>query len=339
MEMGDEKELVSVIIPTHNRAATIARAIESVLGQRHVALPQLVVVDDASSDNTAAVVANYPEVELIRMAHNVGASEARNVGLQRVTGTLVAFLDSDDAWHPEKLARQIEAMPAAGGLVMCGYRTLFGGYRVRSCIPLMSIDPLDAMLYDRHLGLTTSTFVVSADLFRRGLTFDPSLSALDDLDFAIQAARLSSVSVVPEILVDKYAQDVRFFGSATSADGRRSLIEKYGSELASRPVAKRRQYRRLAAAYLRDGRDIPESDLRACGSRFHPQIWILRGAKGRGAFCRRWVSRLVVGLDHLTVARVASRLSDVITSTNGRLRPPQIVPSDAPGCGPVSEAE
>lgn len=112
-------ELVSVVIPTYDRAASVAGAIDSALGQTHRRL-EVVVVDDGSSDDTADVLArrygSEPRV-VYRRQENRGVAAARNAGLRLTRGSYVALLDSDDEWKPWKLALQLrclERYPEAG---------------------------------------------------------------------------------------------------------------------------------------------------------------------------------------------------------------------------------
>src|SRR5690348_7331204 len=95
---------VSAIVTTYNYARFVPEAIESIL-QQTVRPDEIVVVDDGSSDNTAEVVARYAAagVRYVYQA-NGGAGAARNRGLRETQGELVAFLDGDDRWLPEKLA-------------------------------------------------------------------------------------------------------------------------------------------------------------------------------------------------------------------------------------------
>jgi glycosyltransferase involved in cell wall biosynthesis len=103
---------VSVIIPTYNRGGLLPRAIDSVLRQSAAGLCDIVVVDDGSTDDTAAVVARYgARVQYLRQA-NAGGAAARNTGICASDGEFVAFLDSDDYWLPEKTARQLAAFDA-----------------------------------------------------------------------------------------------------------------------------------------------------------------------------------------------------------------------------------
>ncbi|WP_265110944.1 glycosyltransferase family 2 protein [Halosolutus halophilus] len=99
---------VSVIIPTYNRASTLPRAIDSALEQTIDDL-EVVVVDDGSTDETESVLAAYEDSRVRPVIHatNQGANVARNTGIEHARGEHVAFLDSDDEWHPEKLERQL----------------------------------------------------------------------------------------------------------------------------------------------------------------------------------------------------------------------------------------
>ncbi len=102
------KALVSVIIPTYNRANLVSRAIESALGQTYPH-KQIIVVDDGSSDNTSDVVRHYPDVVYVYRP-NGGQAAARSTGLEKATGVYIASLDSDDIWEPEFLEKCIDAL-------------------------------------------------------------------------------------------------------------------------------------------------------------------------------------------------------------------------------------
>jgi len=104
--------LVSVILPVYNRAASVARAIDSVLAQTHAPL-ELIVVDDGSTDGTRDVLERYGErITLLTQPH-AGAYVARNLALRHARGDLVAFIDSDDVWLPHRLASQVPLMQRA----------------------------------------------------------------------------------------------------------------------------------------------------------------------------------------------------------------------------------
>lgn len=103
---------VSVVIPAYNAEAFLARAIRSVEAQTFRDF-ELVVVDDGSTDGTADIARGFGSVRYVRGAH-LGEAAARNHGLEEATGELVAFVDADDEWLPEKLARQVAFMEELG---------------------------------------------------------------------------------------------------------------------------------------------------------------------------------------------------------------------------------
>lgn len=101
--MQEPKPLVSVIIPTYNRANIVTDAIESVLNQTYKNI-EIIVVDDGSIDNTKEILRHYENRIKYIYKLNAGASSARNAGVREAKGEYIAFLDSDDLWHPERLA-------------------------------------------------------------------------------------------------------------------------------------------------------------------------------------------------------------------------------------------
>lgn len=109
---------VSVIMPAYNRGRWIARAIQSVLDQLEAG-DELIVIDDGSTDDTRAVVASFGARVTYVLGDHRGAGPARNLGLSRARGDLVAFLDSDDAWLPGKLTMQRAFMAARPEVLFC----------------------------------------------------------------------------------------------------------------------------------------------------------------------------------------------------------------------------
>ena len=126
---------VSVVIPTFNCERFIGRTVGSALRQTYRDF-EIIVVDDGSTDGTQAVLAEYGQaLHYIKQA-NQGASAARNAALSRATGEYIAYLDADDLWHPEKLARQVEYLDANPS---CGF--------VHTEVAV--IDEQDSVLYAR----------------------------------------------------------------------------------------------------------------------------------------------------------------------------------------------
>ncbi len=115
--MGRTRSLVSVIIPVHNCEAYLAEAIASVLAQTYRPL-ETIVVDDGSTDRTADVARRFQDaVEYHRLTHR-GAGAARNTGVDLAQGDYIAFLDADDLWRQDKLARQMARFDESAALDM-----------------------------------------------------------------------------------------------------------------------------------------------------------------------------------------------------------------------------
>lgn len=119
-----DKQRVSVVIPCFNCVETISRAINSVLSQSRK-VDQIILVDDASTDGSLAILEEfareYEAIELVKISENQGVSNARNIGWDHVAGDWLAFLDSDDAWHPEKIKRQMQVVALNPQLSIIGH--------------------------------------------------------------------------------------------------------------------------------------------------------------------------------------------------------------------------
>jgi teichuronic acid biosynthesis glycosyltransferase TuaG len=104
---------VSIVMPAHNSQRFIASAIMSVISQSYLSW-ELLVINDASTDNTSSIIQDYckqdQRIRLINVTVNSGAAVARNIGLSQAKGRYIAFIDSDDLWHPKKLELQLQFM-------------------------------------------------------------------------------------------------------------------------------------------------------------------------------------------------------------------------------------
>jgi glycosyltransferase involved in cell wall biosynthesis len=110
--------LVSCIVPVYNGEPYLREAIDSVLAQTYRPI-EVIVVDDGSTDATAEILASYDDRLRSARQPNSGTPAARNLGLSLARGEFLAFLDADDLWHPEKLARQMARFQARSELDMC----------------------------------------------------------------------------------------------------------------------------------------------------------------------------------------------------------------------------
>ena len=154
--------VLTVIMPSYNAERFIAESIDSVVGQT-LADWELIVIDDASTDGTRRVVADYQRrdrrIRLISLETNRGAAHARNKGLDQARGEIIAFIDSDDIWLPEKAAKQIAAMNRAqADLSYTGWLRYREGTNTRVYVNIPSSVTYRSML--RRCKINCSTAMV-----------------------------------------------------------------------------------------------------------------------------------------------------------------------------------
>jgi glycosyltransferase involved in cell wall biosynthesis len=196
--------LVSIILPTFNRAQLLKRAIDSVLRQSHENW-ELIIVDDGSSDGTREMIHEYCNDERIRyfFKANSGAADSRNFGIKNVRGEWITFIDSDDEYHPNKIRLQLEtALSRSAELVVCGSVYYKDGVEFKRKIPQNKSNLRHALLTkEKGTGVSTPIYFISADLLRRHrISFDPSLPAFQDWDLLYQLSKVTNYIVVSEHL-------------------------------------------------------------------------------------------------------------------------------------------
>jgi glycosyltransferase involved in cell wall biosynthesis len=203
---------ISVILPAYNRAATLKRAITSVLSQDSSKPLELIVVDDGSTDHTADVVAAIRDERLryIRRTANGGASAARNAGILAASGRYIAFIDSDDEWLPFKLEKQLTAIEAAGagtGMVVCGL--IRWDKRQAVYVPLperreQRKQDLKREIMRQNFALT-SCWLVRREIFESVGLFDESLKCLVDWEWLLRFCFRHELYLIEEPLLMVYA--------------------------------------------------------------------------------------------------------------------------------------
>ena len=190
--------LISCIVPVFNGEKYLAEALDSILAQTYPAF-EIIVVDDGSTDGTPAVAARYGNQIRCVTQNNAGAPEARNLGVRTARGEFVAFLDSDDLWHPEKLQRQMERFEARPEL------DLSLTYLQNFWIP--ELEKEKAWFQDHRLagalpGYVTQTLLASRSAFEKVGLFNDSLRVGDTADWFLRASELGVVTeMITDILV------------------------------------------------------------------------------------------------------------------------------------------
>jgi glycosyltransferase involved in cell wall biosynthesis len=198
---------VSVILPVHNGASTIARALESVFAQSFTDY-EIIVVDDGSTDKTASLLASYGNrIRMIRQP-NRGVSASRNAGIRASRGEYVAFIDDDDEWMPEILARCAAMLDQDPNCVLA----YTGAFRVdQSGRPMPNqtnqtggVDsPTLAQMLESPWNVVPSQFMVRRAIAERCGGFDERLTTCEDLYFLLLARAHGHFRDVPDALVRK----------------------------------------------------------------------------------------------------------------------------------------
>ena len=198
---------ISVIIPTHNRAWALARAVSSVLNQTFEDF-ELLVVDDGSTDQTQELLESFDDSRLrvIKEPSNGGVSRARNRGIGLARGEWIAFLDSDDEWLPHKLQAQREYLQGRPELRVVHGEEIWirrgvrvnphkkhaksGGWIFAKCLPLCAISP--------------STVMIHREVFQQIGTFDPEMIVCEDYDLWLRMTQFFEVGLVTVPIINKY---------------------------------------------------------------------------------------------------------------------------------------
>jgi glycosyltransferase involved in cell wall biosynthesis len=262
-------ESVSVVIPAFNRELSIRTAVLSVVRQTMAPL-EVIVVDDGSSDSTAAVVEGMgePLVRLIQQ-ENGGISAARNTGIRAARGDWVAFQDSDDEWLVTKLERQFAARaadPAAPAAIYCGM-VIAGAiedadgagqgrrriaYHPAPSVPAISGNLVPTLL--RTNPISTQTLVARRETLHAAGLFDTAMKSLVDWDIAIRLARLGPIGFLDEpLVVQRFTPNSITRDMAKRIDSWIHMLGKYADLYAADPDAHLAHLLKIAGSLRRLG--------------------------------------------------------------------------------------
>lgn len=197
---------VSVVIPTHNRASYLIKAINSVFAQTYTDY-EIVVVDDGSADNTKGALSELIDAKKIRYVHQEasGVSVARNHGVELARGELIAFLDSDDLFLPTKLDKQVALFSRQPelGFVHCSFAKFDDAGHA---LGVRDTSKFQGWVYPQMLLEWSTLMAMPCMLMRKEAFvnaggFDESMHWAEDLDLWRRIARLYPIGAVPEVLV------------------------------------------------------------------------------------------------------------------------------------------
>ncbi|MCK4645474.1 MAG: glycosyltransferase [Candidatus Aminicenantes bacterium] len=202
--------MISVIIPTYNRASFLKEAIQSVLNQdyfvRDASVPfEFLVIDDGSTDNTEEIVKSFRGKVKYHFKEHGGVSAARNLGLKLARGEYIAFLDSDDLWKEEKISIQMNFLSTFSKARICYTEEIW----IRRGVfvnPKKIHRKYSGWIFDRVLPLcllSLSSALFRKDVFEKIGKFDEELPACEDYDFGIRLAQKYPIYLLPKPLIIK----------------------------------------------------------------------------------------------------------------------------------------
>lgn len=201
---------IDVVVPVFNGERFVRRCLESILGQTHPPA-RIIVVDDGSTDCTREIVLQFcasdPRIQLVSQAH-LGVSAARNRGVEASRAPLIAFIDSDDIWLPEKLSEQVAVFRHAGsdvGFVHSSYILIDETDEIAPgliCHPRLRGDIFEPLLTEGYpLSGSASSVLVRRRVLDKAGPWDESLNFAEDLDLWLRLAAISRVDFTPKALV------------------------------------------------------------------------------------------------------------------------------------------
>jgi len=273
--------LISVIIPTFNHGDYIEKAIDSVLQQSYKEL-EIIVVDDGSTDNTAGIILKYGErIKYIRQ-RNGGGNAARNRGIRESRGELLAFLDADDYWIQDKLAKQIPEIirEESVGIVGCGYfvidvaGNIIKGPVIRSNYRTRE-ELYNALTTGQIIPASASGALIRKQCFRDVGEFDETLKMGQEWDMWLRLTKIYHASFIQEPLVCirfgssvVKRQDITVKGSALTGPKKE---EYYVKLIIEKNVPKEKQRRAFSSLFYRLA-----SDYLSLGNRMEAMKYLLK---------------------------------------------------------------
>jgi glycosyltransferase involved in cell wall biosynthesis len=257
------RPLVTAIIPVFDGEDFVADAIDSVLSQTYM-LIECLVVDDGSTDRTPEVLASFGDRIRVVRQDNAGVAAARNHGAREASGSLIAFLDADDCWLPEKITKQVAAADhRKPGLTYCG---LYVTDRDLTRLGIMEAPPVDValrntLLLEPPVISVAQTSLMPREVFETVGGFDESLSTSADTDLACRVATAFGVTAVHEPLVLYRQHDAQMHLNADAMEHDMRIIFAKQFDTGVLPPSIQRLHRRaranleytLSASAFKDG--------------------------------------------------------------------------------------
>jgi len=261
MKNHKNNPIVSVVIPTYNRAEFITRSVKSALKQT-IKNIEVIVVDDGSTDNTNQVISNINDERLrfIKLFENKGAPAARNIGLKNSKGQYICFLDSDDEILPSKLEKQLEVfnnLKEKKSIVYCGFYYIYSktNEAVKEFIPKEKGDIYNKIIENNCVGSPTP--LIHRECFEKSGLFDESLESCQDWDMWIRLSKHFKFEFIPDCLAKVYIHGNQISTNLkTKIAAREKILQKYRNDIILNKSTFSWHLRRLGSYMYIDGQEL-----------------------------------------------------------------------------------
>lgn len=250
--------LISIVIPTHNRVNLLEKAVNSVINQNYNNF-EIIIVDDASTDDTETRIKRFcsDKITYIRVDKSKGGNYARNLGIEKSKGQYIAFLDDDDEWMPTKLQEQmlIFDKDESIGLVYTGAEVIYTANNSKyNIIPTKKGDLSEDILAFNYIG-TTSSVMARKGIIDQAGRFDIEMPALQDYDLWIRICQITKIDFVKKPLIKYYfhTNSNQITNSILKNQQAIEIIDKKYNNLITQ-LSKKKQNKRLCQRYNAAGK-------------------------------------------------------------------------------------
>lgn len=258
MKKHHNQPKVSVILPTYNRADILGRSISSVLDQTFHDL-ELIVVDDASTDNTKEVVESFEDNRIHYITHNInkGAASAMNTGINDSNGCFVSIQNSDDFWLPEKIENEVNAFARSDSKIGVVYSKLCQVQNNRRVyVPGFKVKKKEGNIHDELLNgnFITGLSLIRKECFEKVGLYDENLPGLEDWELYIRISKYYDFRYIDKtLIIAELSQDSLSVKPSIFINSTKMILKKHNKKFKENSIAAGLNYGFIGSWLCLDG--------------------------------------------------------------------------------------
>ena len=259
MNNSKKEPMISVIIPVYNRVELLPESINSVINQTYKNY-EIIIIDDGSSTDIKRIIQKFknPNIKYVKHNKNKGAAVARNTGIKVSKGKYIAFQDSDDEWHPEKLEKQMKKIrntPKKIGVVYTGNLKYYKNGQ--KYIPDSTIKKKEGNIHNellRRSFIATDCLLLKRECFNKCDNFDVRLPRLQDWELCIRLSKYYNFLFIDEpLLISNYSPTSISENKQAYIKAMEIILKKHSSDFAKNKNNYSKQYMFLGNANIMEG--------------------------------------------------------------------------------------